>query len=388
MTPSRSSLLVGSLLALGGIAVALIGIAALLVSISIRGSAEVTVTALAQVVTESASTQAALVNTLNAPAPTGQPERVVVVVTATSAPALDTPLATDTPSSPAPTLAPTIAPATATIQSAPVIDTPPIAVDSGVAASVINQEREGPNLLVNGALDGAFVMQCSARGGAPWVAVPCGDPIDYHLTILWQTVQVPVGWVGWWRPPREDPSDPSFYDYPNRCPDGAPIDCVVWHNPEYRDTAAAPQNPPRRLSGDNSLKYFTFYSVHEAGVYQRVYGVQPNQRLRFSIHVQAWSTNDNDAFHSSGQQTMGLRVGIDPYGGDNPWSGNIVWSAPTDAYDQWQLFAVEATAQANAITVFTRSAPVYPLQHNDVYLDEARLVVVEVVQVAVPPGVQ
>lgn len=380
MNPSRTPIVVGSILALGGIAVALIGIVALLATTSLRRNVDATATALAQVVTQSASTQVALVHTLNAPVSSAQPQRVVVVVTATD---------TDTPQSPTPTSTPSPTSVIATdIPPTTEAPAPTLPADSGLVVPVINQEREGPNLLVNGGMDGAFAMQCSARGGVPWVAVPCGDAVDYHLTILWQTVQVPQGWVGWWRPPKEDPNDPSFYDYPNRCPDGAPIDCVVWHNPEYRDTAAAPQDPPRRLSGDNSLKYFTFYSVHEAGVYQRVYGLQPNQRLRFSIHVQAWSTNDNDAFHSSGQQTMGLRVGIDPYGGDNPWSGNIVWSASTDAYDQWQLLTVEATAQANTLTVFTRSAPVYPLQHNDVYLDEAHLVVLEVVQMVVPPGVQ
>ena len=370
MTSSRAPLIAGSFLALGGIVLLLMGMLALLGATSIRRNTEATGTALAQVVTQNASTQVALLNTLTTSVGSGP---IVIVVTATPSP--EVVIASDTPpiviASATATQAPTPAPTIVTN------------VDQEVVP-VINQEVQGANLLVNGGMDGLYRMQCSARGGAPWVAIPCSDPVDYNFTILWQTVQVPVGWVAWWRPPNEDVNAPDYYTFPNRCPDGAPIGCVVWHNPEYRDTAGGPQVPLRKVASDNSLKYFTFYSVHEAGVYQRVVGIQPEQRVRFSIQIQAWSTNDNDAFHSAGQQTMGLRVGIDPYGGDNPWSSNIVWSTPGDAYDQWQVFSIETTAKSNALTVFTRSAPVYPLQHNDVYLDEASLVAL----LNVPAGVQ
>jgi len=248
-------------------------------------------------------------------------------------------------------------------------------VQTDALAAVVG--TNGPNLLVNGGMDGKFVMQCSPRWGNPWVPVPCGSPIDYGTTFLWQTVQVPVGWTAWWQPPNEDADAPDFFaHHPNRCGRSAPNDCVPWHNPEYRDTAAAPQNPPRRLAGDNSLKYFTFYSVHEAGVYQTVGGVKPGQRLRFSVYMHTWASNRNDPYRSEGQQTMGLRVGIDPYGGHDPWSSNITWSPAGDAYDQWALFGVEAVAQSDHVTVFTRSTPVYPLQHNDVYVDEASLEIV------------
>jgi LysM repeat protein len=47
-----------------------------------------------------------------------------------------------------------------------------------------------------------------------------------------------------------------------------------------------------------------------------------------------------------------------------------------DVYDAWGFFAIEAVAQAGAVTVFTRSTPNYGFQHNDIYLDDASLVVV------------
>lgn len=237
---------------------------------------------------------------------------------------------------------------------------------------------DGPNLLINGGMDGKFVMQCSARGGALWAAVPCGDPIDFGAVSLWQTVQVPVGWTAWWQPPYTDEQDPNFYNsFPYRCASNAPPGCAAWHNPEYRDTAGGPQTPPsRKVAGDNSQKYFTFYSVHEAGLYQIVGGLRPGQRLRFSVYMEAWSSQANDPAVSAGQPTMGMKVGIDPFGGNNPWSPNIVWSPVNEAFDHWELFTIEAVAQSDRVTVFTRSRPYFALQHNDVYVDEASLVVV------------
>ena len=237
---------------------------------------------------------------------------------------------------------------------------------------------QSPNLLVNGGMEGRYGMQCSALGQADWVPVPCGDPIDYGTTFLWQTVQVPLGWAGWWLPPNHDESDPDFYsNYPYQCVKGiAPVNCVVWHNPEFRDTAGGPREPSRKVAGDNSQKYFTFFSLHEAGLYQVVGGIRPGARLRFSVYMQAWSTDTNDPLHSEGQPTMGLKVGIDPYGGVNPWSPSIVWSDVTEAFDQWELFTVEAVAQSDRVTVFTRSRPYFALEHNDVYVDEASLVVI------------
>ena len=246
---------------------------------------------------------------------------------------------------------------------------------------------DGPDLLVNGGMEGSYVQQCTARGGAPWVAVPCGNPIDFGTTVLWQTAQVPLGWVGWWRPPNTNNDDPNFYStYPYRCGSNAPPGCAAWHNPEFRDTAGGPKGPPsRKVAGDNSQKYFTFYSLHEAGLYQTVGGLRPGQGVRFSVHMQAWSSQENDPFHSAGQPTMGLRVGIDPSGGNNPWSDRIVWSPVKEAFDHWELFTVEAVAKSDRVTVFTRSRPHFAVQHNDVYVDEASLVVVSEAPVSGTP---
>jgi LysM repeat protein len=238
-------------------------------------------------------------------------------------------------------------------------------------------------LLNNPGMEGKYVQQCSLKGTPPWVQIPC-DPGNYdiHTVDLWATAQVPVGWSAWWRVPNDNQHDPNYFNsYPAYCDTTksyTPLNCVPWHNPEFRDTAGGPQHtgPSRRMEGDNSQKYFTFYTIHEAGVYQLVSGVKPGQRVRFSVYMEAWSSPFNDPDVSVGQQSMGMKIGIDPYGDNNPWSSNIVWSDVQESYDKFSLFTIEAVAKSNIVTVYTRSQPVYALQHNDVYVDNASLVVV------------
>ena len=52
---------------------------------------------------------------------------------------------------------------------------------------------------------------------------------------------------------------------------------------------------------------------------------------------------------------MNLQVGIDPTGGNNPWSPNIIWSAPAESFDKFTQFVVEAVAQNNVVSVWTKS---------------------------------
>jgi LysM repeat protein len=246
------------------------------------------------------------------------------------------------------------------------------------------QETVGPNLLNNPGMEGQYVKQCSVRNGPHWVQVPC--PVDYSEVVgsikQWETAQVPFGWSAWWQLPNNNFDDPNFFNtFPHFCPDrkSTPADCKAWHNPEYRDTLGGPQEtgPSRKVAGDNSQKYFTFYSVHEAGLYQVVSGVKPGDRLRFTVFQEAWSTGTNDPYKSDLNQRMNLQIGIDPTGGNNPWSPNIIWTAPAESFDKFTQFVVEAVAKNNIVSVWTKSKPDMPLQHVDVYVDEASLNVVQ-----------
>lgn len=232
------------------------------------------------------------------------------------------------------------------------------------------------NLLDNPSFEGDFETQCSFPGGKPWIAVPCNGPLPSRS---WQSVQTAQGWSAWWQPPNSDMSSKDFYDtYPNYCGRGAPDDCVAWHMPEFRDTRSAPQDPPRIRSGQNSQKYFTFWSVHQGGLYQVVEGVRPGLPLRFSVYMHAWSATKLDGkepnpHFSFGQTGMHMKIGIDPTGGVDPWSPDVVWSPEKDTYDEFARYEVQAVARSNKVTVFTHTRPENPMEHNDVYVDDAEL---------------
>jgi LysM repeat protein len=253
-------------------------------------------------------------------------------------------------------------------------------------SSPASAETLGPNLLSNPGLEGHYQQQCSLKTDNPWVPAPTPcDPSDYDFVnrTLWATAQVPVGWAAWWRVPNDDQHDPNYFNtFPSYCNwdrKSTPSTCLPFHNPEFRDTAGGPQEtgPSRRMEGENSQKYFTFYTVHDAGLYQIVAnGVKKGDLLRFSVYMMAWSSTDNDPFHSVGQKSMGMQIGIDPYGSNNPWSPSIVWSPVKESWDTFSQFTVEAVAQGSMVSVWTRSQPTYAIQHNDVYVDAASLNVV------------
>lgn len=231
----------------------------------------------------------------------------------------------------------------------------PLAAASGNAPAAEPTQAVPGNLLTNPGFESPYGKQCCHTEAN----FPPNTPVD--------EVQVPAGWFGWWRTPDSGPQ------FPSTCNEKSPPGCAAFHRPEWREAAPYAN---RIRSGFNAQKYFTFWSNHEAGMYQRVTGLRAGQKIQFSVYMLAWSTNRGEDITSEGQQTMNLKVGIDPFGGTDPFSANIVWSKAGDSYDRWGQFAVEAVAAGNAVTVFTYSRPIYPLQHNDVYVDDAALVVV------------
>jgi hypothetical protein len=123
--------------------------------------------------------------------------------------------------------------------------------------------------------------------------------------------------------------------------------------------------------------------MHQAGLWQQVNGITPGARLRFSIYMQAWMCYEfvkacNNGRVSDQPSKMHLKVGIDPTGGDKPWGPDVVWSGEGDAWDQWVLFQVEAVARSSTVTGFTHSRADWDWarDNNDVYLDDASLVVI------------
>jgi LysM repeat protein len=191
-------------------------------------------------------------------------------------------------------------------------------------------------------------------------------------------VQVAPGWRAWYLDTNQVP---SYVKMPTNCDSPQKTDCY-WMRPEFRDTTL--ESTPNRVHGGiRAQKYFSFGRMHEAGLYQRVIGLTPGAQLRFSIYTQAWqcfeiSKCGKNGIVSDQPADMHLRVGIDPFGGTNPFSSNIVWSPERPAFDQWVQFVVEAQAKGDAVTVFTHSRPEWEWarNNNDIYLDDASLVVI------------
>ena len=186
----------------------------------------------------------------------------------------------------------------------------------------------------------------------------------------WVNGRVAEGWTAWWRKPT-----PSDGEYPGACPEGEAA-CLAWHRPEYRETRSIPYDPPRVRTGDNSQMVFTSFGVYEGGLYQTVSGVPRGWSVRFSIWAKAWSSDTEDTAESAGQPSMGMRAGIDPTGGTDPWSDAVVWSEEIDSFDEFGEYGVSAVAQADRVTVFFRSRPERALKHVDVMLDDAELMLI------------
>ena len=141
--------------------------------------------------------------------------------------------------------------------------------------------------------------------------------------------------------------------------------------PEYEETS---NDPARIRTGSNGQTYFTFFATHTGGIYQRVTGITPGTELRFSIYGYIWSSSFEDVNFSEAPGDVVLYVGIDPTGGTDGTSSNIVWSPPApNQYDAYREYSVIASATSNAVTVFVRSIVDFPAQNNYVYLDDAVL---------------
>ncbi len=201
-------------------------------------------------------------------------------------------------------------------------------------------------------------------------------------------VYVPKPWVAFWREGLPVPHDP--------------LNTTGYGRPEFQIiNREAPFLAPLRIrSGNRAVKLFTFYRIHDAGLYQQVLGVQPGSRLRGTAWAHAWSSTEDDARSSEGvgSQPFFVRasdpvpepfipeagllnftfeVGIDPKGGKDPWSADVVWGEGAHVYNGYaQIPPVEAIAATSTVTLFLRSSALWPFKHCDAYIDDAQLVLI------------
>lgn len=182
----------------------------------------------------------------------------------------------------------------------------------------------------------------------------------------WSEIFVPEGWVAFWKEGGPVPHDPQ-----NRNGYGRPEMRVINREPPFL-------SPPRVHAGQRAVQWFTFWRIHDAGIYQRV-AAEPGERLAFTAWAHAWSSDGDNAYASDvdgdGHENFTFRAGIDPTGGTDPWASSVVWGLGAHIYNAYApIPAAEATAAADAVTVFIRSTVLWPFKHCDAYVDAAQLV--------------
>lgn len=169
------------------------------------------------------------------------------------------------------------------------------------------------------------------------------------------TANMAPGWTPYWRSHNEP--DPDH----------------IIAMPEYKPADSVWTDPKRVRTGTAAQAYFTFWRTHEAGFYQQV-DVTAGQSYCFSVWGHSWSAIDDDnAYSGPDYGNFRQRVGIDPTGGTDWQSGDIVWGQLRIQYDYYKPFAVTATAESDTITVYTYSQPEWAMKHNDAYWDDANL---------------
>jgi len=191
----------------------------------------------------------------------------------------------------------------------------------------------------------------------------CPDPYDPGAGPK-DELLLPEGWYPW-------------YDKVPVCPPEEPGCTLEWYNqrPEWKrwDENTRP-GPLRARSRPASQMMFNWSKTHTAGFYQQV-SVPPQSWVTFSIWVQVWSNRISDPWESTLPGEYIVSAGIDPTGGTDWQSEDIVWSDPVIHYDEFIQLDLTTQAISDTVTVFTRGAPKWAVRHNDSYWDDACLVV-------------
>lgn len=128
----------------------------------------------------------------------------------------------------------------------------------------------------------------------------------------------------------------------------------------------------RSLTGSRSQMWRNSYSSAFAGVSQRV-PVPADSTVRLSAWTYGWSSTGDDSDVSQNAAWMRQRIGIDPTGGTDPNSPDIIWSPAAQYIDTWGELAVEATSSSDHVTVYLSAYPNFILPNNEVYFDTAQL---------------
>jgi len=232
-----------------------------------------------------------------------------------------------------------------------------VPVSSLAAPDPLRLTQAGQELLKNPGFEG---ITCAPGSQPGW----CNDnwTRDTFTGAVYQEIFTPQGWITYWSE-GVNPSDGRHY--------GRPECKVIPKQPPFI-------GPPARVyNGNYAIMQFGFYRALDSGVYQVVAGLSPNATVQLSAYAHTWSCDDDahGALSCGDASNMLFRVGIDPNGGTDPWSPNIVWASGY-SNDVFRLIGpLQAqVGAAGTVTVFLRATARWAFKHNDVYWDAASLV--------------
>ena len=119
------------------------------------------------------------------------------------------------------------------------------------------------------------------------------------------------------------------------------------------------------IEGDQSQVMWSSYQF-DAGVYQQISGLTPGQAYKFDVGMAAYWRGPG---YPDTNGKMVKVAGIDPYGGTDPTSPNVIWSQ-SDANDKaWVGLFTAATAEASTVTVFAKTQAPENDSYNHTDLD-------------------
>ncbi len=170
--------------------------------------------------------------------------------------------------------------------------------------------------------------------------------------------------------------------------------------PEFKPAVDIPplRGPLRVHSGNSAQQWFGFSRAYDAGVYQVVDTV-PATIYRVTAHVQSWSsstewgwrlTEANRCEQNSDLYTSQLctvddflssqwMIGYDSWGQTYAFNPTVHWgpvqlvTEGTGHYDQYVPISFEFVATGWKTTIFIRNRRLWPLTHNDSYLDDVSI---------------
>ena len=151
---------------------------------------------------------------------------------------------------------------------------------------------------------------------------------------------------------------------------------AIYHKPNWNVEVVGGQNGQLWFDGRSSQQVGNQFGTWHAGVMQEV-SVTQGSRYRFSSY--AWGRASQDQYPAPSDRGVNLNfiVGIDPNGGGQWSSPDVIWSAPVNPHDTWLQAAVEATATGTSVTVFVGANLGGAGQcraHLDMWFDAAELI--------------